>query len=75
MNIRKILCKIGIHRWDTREVHITSVDRNGLHSSYVLERCSCGESRFAVGGYLRPTTFHIRDDLVLKKPQQLEFDY
>lgn len=56
------LCAIGVHRWGTREVHVTapSIDKFSIQAA-VIERCACGESRIAPSGGSKTTLFFMPD--------------
>jgi hypothetical protein len=55
---KSLLCNLGIHRWATREVHITDTPQDAhTVETAILERCACGESRFAPFGGRKTTKF------------------
>lgn len=63
MSEKRFLCKIGIHKWSTREVHLCEKikDDSTYMLAAVIERCICGESRFAIGGGKKPTVYIVPD--------------
>jgi hypothetical protein len=63
----RFLCRIGIHKWDTREIHQAApYDKSTgpYMMSAVIDRCKCGTARIAIGGgdrltcFVRPTKFN-----------------
>lgn len=49
-------CKIGWHRWSTREIHVAGrFDDRHYVDADVIDRCECGKARFAIGGATRKT--------------------
>ena len=56
------LCKLGLHRWDTREVHVTepATDKWTIQAA-IIERCACGESRVPPSGGPKTTRFFVHD--------------
>lgn len=54
IQIKNFLCKIGFHKWDVREIHITEqiVDEYKLFpiNTAILERCSCGQTKLVTSG-------------------------
>jgi len=61
MNFRILLCSIGIHKYDGREVHyrpgvIPSNVVETPHKADVLLRCKCGRSRLSKEGTALLTT-------------------
>jgi hypothetical protein len=56
VKVKRILCKVGIHRYANREVHITkNIDNTKHFESAILERCECGETRLAPHGWSMDT--------------------
>lgn len=58
--MKRFLCRIGIHKWATREIHQEEdFDDHGYAKADVIDRCECGQSRFAIGGDTRKTCWVI----------------
>ena len=57
MNLRKILCSVGAHKFDRREIHIQEPLHTGMTEAKmcVIEKCPCGVYRFAWNGVTLPT--------------------
>jgi hypothetical protein len=49
---RRLLCKLGIHNWTLRELHIVEPVQSRMVNikMCVIDRCKCGASRMAPSG-------------------------
>jgi len=57
----RFLCKIGWHKFTRREIHVKEplTPNQKVFKACIIERCSCGDSRFAIGGETKDTSLHV----------------
>ena len=57
---KPLRCRLGWHKFYKREIHMLEpmFDGQKVAKMAVLERCECGESRFAWRGGSMPTSLH-----------------